>query len=97
MRPFQLSTDVVSIGELKVQAARILQRVNKDRCPIVITQHGKPAAVLVSTQDYDQMADHARFMLAVQRGLDDVQAGRVVDDKEVDAALEEAFKSGARK
>ncbi len=97
MRPFQLSTDVVSIGELKVQAARILQRVNKDRCPIVITQHGKPAAVLVSTQDYDQMADHARFMQSVQRGLDDVQAGRVVDDKEIDSALEEAFKSGAKK
>ena len=97
MRPFQLSTDVVSIGELKVQAARILQRVNKDRCPIVITQHGKPAAVLVSTQDYDQMADHARFMQSVQRGLDDVQAGRVVDDNEIDAALEEAFKSGAKK
>ena len=97
MRPFQLSTDVVSIGELKIQAARILERVNKDRCPIVITQHGKPAAVLVSPQDFDQMADHTRFMQAVQRGLNDVDAGRVVDDKELDAALEKAFKTGVKK
>ncbi len=34
---------------------------------------------------------------AAQRGLDDVQAGRVVDDKELDESLEKAFKRGRRK
>lgn len=97
MRPFQLSTNVVSIRELKGQVARILQRVNKDRCPIVISQHGKPAALLVSRDDHDQMADQTRLMQAVQRGLNDVQAGRLVDDQELDAALEDAFKGVARK
>lgn len=95
MRPLQLATDVVSIGELKVQAARILQRVNKDRCPIVITQHGKPAGVLVSPEDFDRLAQHARFMQSVQSGLEDSEAGRVVDEQELDAELEAAFKRGA--
>ena len=97
MRPLQVSTDVVSVGELKVQAARILKRIHNDRCPIVITQHGKPAAVLVSTEDFDRMAEHTRFMQAARRGLDDVEAGRVVDDKELDEALEKAFKRGGNK
>jgi len=97
MRPVQLSTDVVSIGELKVQAARILQRVNRERCPVVITQHGKPAGVLVSPSDYDQLAERALFMKAVGRGLEDVEAGRLVEDEELDGALEKAFKGGAKK
>ena len=97
MRPFQLATDVVSVGELKIQAARILKRVARDRAPIVITLHGKPAAVLVSPEDFDRMAEHSRFMQAAQRGFDDVQAGRVVDDKELDDALAQAFKRGAKK
>lgn len=97
MRPLQLSTDVVSVGELKVQAARILKRIHSDRCPIVITQHGKPAAVLVSTEDFDRMAEHTRFVQAAQRGLSDVEAGRVVDDEELDKALDVAFKRGGRK
>ena len=97
MRPLQLSTDVVSVGELKVQAARILKRIHSDRCPIVITQHGKPAAVLVSTEDFDRMAEHSRFMAAAKQGLDDVNAGRVLDDEELDDALEQAFKRGGKK
>ncbi len=97
MRPFQLSTDVVSIGELKVQAARILQRVNKDRCPIVITQHGKPAGVLVSPEDFDRMSEHFRFLQAVERGLDDVKAGRLVDDADLDVVVGKTARSKVKK
>jgi prevent-host-death family protein len=97
MRAFQLSTDVVSIGELKVHAARILQRVNSDRCPIVITQHGKPAGVLVSPEDFDRMSEHSRFLQAVERGLDDVKAGRVVDDASLDSAIGKTPRSKVKK
>ncbi len=97
MRAFQLSTDVVSIGELKAQAAQILQRVNRDRCPIVITQHGKPRGVLVSPEDFDWMAERVRFVSGVDKGLEDVGAGRVIEDDELDEALEKAIKRGSKK
>lgn len=97
MRPFQLSTDVVSIGELKIQAARLLQRVKKDRCPIVITQHGKPAGVLVSTEDFDRMSEHSRFLQAVERGLDDVKASRLIDDDAFDVAIAKPARKKVKK
>jgi prevent-host-death family protein len=97
MRPLQLATDVVSIGELKVQAARILQRVKRDRCPVVITQHGKPAGVLVSPEDFDRLSGHARFLASLEAGLADVEAGRVIADEDLDEVLEAAFKRGSKK
>ncbi|MBM4395711.1 MAG: type II toxin-antitoxin system Phd/YefM family antitoxin [Deltaproteobacteria bacterium] len=97
MGPVQLTTDVVSVGELEVQAARILRRVNRDRCPVVTTQHGRPAGVLVSPRDFDDLAERSRFAKAVGRGLGDVESGRVVEDEELDEELEKAFKRRAKK
>jgi prevent-host-death family protein len=93
MRPIQLSKDVVSLGELKVQASRILARVKKDHRPIVITQHGKPAGVLISPEEFDTLAEHARFMEAVRHGLDDSEQGRLVDDAELDAEIGRVLKT----
>jgi prevent-host-death family protein len=91
MRSIQISTDVVSVGEFKVHASRILRQVHKERRPVVITQHGKPSCVLVSPEDFDRLADRARFIEAVEQGLDDVSAGRVVDDKDLGTELDAVF------
>ncbi len=88
MRPIQISNDVVSIGELKVQASRLLRRINENRRPIVITQHGKPAAVMLTTEDYDRLAEHVRFIDAVQEGLSDSEQGNLVDDAGLDRHLD---------
>jgi len=81
MRRIQLAKDVVSVGDLKVSASRLLRRLREERRPIVITQHGRPAGVLVSPADFDMMTEQARFLEAVQAGLDDAAAGRVLDDE----------------
>ncbi|MCX7014860.1 MAG: type II toxin-antitoxin system Phd/YefM family antitoxin [Candidatus Sumerlaeota bacterium] len=88
MKPIQLATDVVSVGELKVQAARLFKRIHQDRRPIVITQHGKPAAVLLAPEDYDRLAEQTRFIEAVRQGLSDSEAGRVIADSELDADID---------
>ncbi len=97
MRPIQLSNDIVSVGELKVQAARLLRRVHDDRRPIVITQHGKPAGVLLSPEDFDALSETSRFVESVRRGLADSEAARVVDDQDLDGALDEALGPKARR
>jgi len=88
MRPIQISNDVVSIGDLKVQASRLLRRINENRRPIVITQHGKPAAVMLTTEDYDRLAEHVRFIDAVQEGLAESEKGNLVGDDELDRELD---------
>jgi PHD/YefM family antitoxin component YafN of YafNO toxin-antitoxin module len=55
---------------------------------VVITQNGKPAAVLITPEEYDEVQEHRRFLSAIQEGLDDVTAGRTFSDEELDAELE---------
>ena len=73
--------------ELPAQA-RQLKSINSSNRSIIITQNGKPAAVVLSPSEFDRLNAQSRFISAVQQGLDDVQAGRVIDDDSLDAVLE---------
>lgn len=46
---------IVPISDLQSQAKKIVERVKKTRAPVVITQRGRPAALLVNYEDYAGM------------------------------------------
>ncbi len=51
MRAIKVAEDIVPVGEFKGQAARWLRHAAETGHPVVITQNGKPAGVLVSPID----------------------------------------------
>jgi len=91
MKPLQLSEDILPLGEFKTQASRILRQLRASRRPVVITQNGRPAAVLITPEDFDAFHERERFMAAVEEGLADVEAGRLMDSDEVRRLLDEEF------
>ena len=48
MRAPLISEDFVPVSEFKAQAAEWLRRIGETDAPLVVTQHGKPAGVLLS-------------------------------------------------
>ena len=65
----------------------MLHEIQSSRRPLVITQNGKAAAVLISPSVFDLLTEQARFVEAVQRGLEDVQNGRVLPDEDLGKEL----------
>ncbi len=55
--------------------------------PLVITQNGKPAAVVISPEEFDNMEYTRPFMNSVTRGLKDVDAGNSFTTEEVKKEL----------
>lgn len=43
---------IIPISELQSQAKKIVERVKNTRDTVIITQKGKPAALLVNYEDY---------------------------------------------
>ena len=91
MKAMRLSEDILPLGEFKTQASRVLRQLKESQRPVIITQNGRPAAVLISPQDFDQMRERERFMAAVREGLADVEAGRLLDPDEVRRQLDAEF------
>lgn len=83
MRAVRISEDIVPVSEFKARAADWLKRVAETGHPIVITQNGKAAGVLVSPAEFDRLTERARFISAIDEGLEDEKAGRVVSHEAV--------------
>ena len=90
-KPLYVSQDILPIGDFKTHAGRVLRRLRADGRPVVITQHGRPAGVLLSPEEYDRLRQHDRFIEAVHEGLADAEAGRTISDEELGADLDALF------
>jgi prevent-host-death family protein len=88
MRPLRVSDNIISVSEFKAKAAEWLRRLADSDEPVVITQNGKAAAVLISPGEYDAMTERTRFLQAVGEGLTDVEVGRVISDEELGKRLD---------
>ncbi len=68
-----LQTDIRSISYVKSNAAEMLRQVNDSHRPIVITQNGEAAAVLLDTTSFQEMKDALGFMKLISQSEHDVQ------------------------
>jgi hypothetical protein len=55
---------------------------------VVITQNGKPAAVLLTPEEFDQLNEQARFVRVVQGGLKQADEGHLISDEDLEKDLD---------
>jgi prevent-host-death family protein len=93
MRPIRVSDDIISVSEFKAKAANLLKKLRVSKQPLIITQNGKAAGVVLSPAAYDELTKRFRFMAAVEEGLTDAEAGRLHDHASVAAEMRATYKT----
>ncbi len=88
MKQTRLSTDLVPVNEFRANLATWLDQPKKTGRPVVLTQRGRAAAVLVSPAMLDELEERSAVVTEVIEGLREVAAGEVVEDAEVWADVE---------
>ena len=88
MRDINVSDGIVPLGEFKANASKIIREIGVSNEPVVITQNGRPAAVLISPVAFQELRERQDFLEAVAEGLADSEAGSVVDHGKVKRWLE---------
>ena len=56
------------VTSLKRRATQIIKELKKDNEPILITEHGKPAAYLVDVDSYEFMQHRVQILEGIARG-----------------------------
>ena len=87
---------IVPITDLRQDAAAALKRVKSSRQPVVITQRGRAAAVLLSLEAYER-AEHERQLLhLLARGEQEIKDGKGFDLDEVLAEADALLAGGPK-
>jgi prevent-host-death family protein len=78
---------IVPITDLRQDATAIVERASATREPIVITQRGRPAAVMVGIEAYEQSQHELELLRLLARGEREIEAGEGFD---LDTVMKEA-------
>jgi prevent-host-death family protein len=78
-----IADDIVPVTDLKANAATWIEALAERDSPIVVTQHGRAAAVLLSPRAYDALTSRARFVAAVDEGLRQSEEGPTYSHAEI--------------
>ena len=81
-----MKTELVTT--LKRKATEIIAKLEEDREPVLITQHGKPAAYLVDVESFDVLNQRICLLEAIARGEQAIDQGRVVSHKAAKSRME---------
>ncbi|MFQ5865263.1 MAG: type II toxin-antitoxin system Phd/YefM family antitoxin [bacterium] len=96
MKRLNISSDIVPIGEFKAGLSKWLKSVQNSGHPLVITQNGRPAGVLLSPSEYDELVYKRHFLDSVNRGLSDAESGNVYTSNELKEELEKRRQRGPK-
>ena len=78
-----LDRDIRPVSDFRAHASAVLKEVQRSGRPVVITQHGRSAAVLVDVKTYQDMVDALEVLKDIVRSRTDFAEGRVHSHDEV--------------
>ena len=87
MKTLRVSQDIVPMAEFKGHAAHWFRRIAENNQPVVITQNGKPAGVLLSPVEFDRLVERQRFLQDIATGVADLDASRTMTTDELKRRL----------
>ncbi|KAF0150364.1 MAG: prevent-host-death family protein [Ignavibacteria bacterium] len=71
MKNILVANDIIPVGQFKSGLAKYLKEIQNKRNSLIITQNGKPAGVLISPSEFDDLRQTKLFIDSISRGLSD--------------------------
>jgi PHD/YefM family antitoxin component YafN of YafNO toxin-antitoxin module len=78
-------------ADLRNHYGEISAYCHENREPVFITRNGEGDLAVMSMEEYDLHFAAQDLYRELQKGMDDIEAGRVVTEEELDASLDEVF------
>ena len=72
------SRDIQPVTEFRANAAQFIEQVRETGEPVILTQHGRSAAVLLDVGAYESLMDELALLRDVRMAEEQVAAGKGV-------------------
>ena len=96
MKNISVSNDIIPVGQFKSGLAKYLKEIRNKRNSLIITQNGKPAGVLISPSEFDDLRHTKLFIDSISRGLSDSEKREVFSTSQLRSELRKT-RSGKEK
>ncbi|MGE0440016.1 MAG: type II toxin-antitoxin system Phd/YefM family antitoxin [Gemmatimonadales bacterium] len=90
VRPTQ---DIRPLADFRANLAAVVRQVQRTKRPVILTQHGRSAAVLVDATEYEALLDRAELFDDVRVAEDEIAGGKGIAHGRAKAAVLASLKS----
>jgi len=87
MPPLRPSADVLPITEFRANTSAMLNQLHATKRPVVLTQHGRSAAVVMDVGVYEGLLDEIALLRDVRVAEEQIARGEGIPHEEVVARL----------
>ena len=88
MKNILVANDIIPVGQFKSGLAKYLREIQNKRNSLIITQNGKPAGVLISPSEFDDLRQTKLFIDSISRGLSNSEKGEVLSTSQLRSELQ---------
>ncbi len=85
MHRIDLRRDLKPLSEFRANTAAVIEQVRRTKRPVVLTQHGRSAAVLLDVGEYEALLERLELLQDVQAAEQQLAAGGGVAHAEAEA------------
>jgi prevent-host-death family protein len=71
--------NIIPVSDLRQDAAKLLKKLNKNHEPLIITQRGRAAAVLIGVEAYEKSEHEKELLMLLAKGDREVELGEGYD------------------
>lgn len=86
------SEDIVPLSEFRANMAATLGQLRDTGRPVVLTEHGRSAAVLLGISDYEALLDEVDLLRDIRTAEEQLAAGEGVPHTRAKTELKRRFK-----
>lgn len=83
-----ISKDIEPLSEFRKKSADFIKRLKKDKQPIILTQHGKSAAVLMDVSEYERFTKKMEMLEDLLEAKQQVERGKTYSMDEAKDRIE---------
>ena len=80
-------SNIIPVSDLRQDAARLLKQLRKSKEPLIITQRGRPSAVIIGVDAYEESEHEKELLRLLAKGEKEIEIGQGYD---LDKVLAEA-------
>ncbi len=81
MPRLRIDQDIRSMSEFRTGIASFLKQVHDTKRPLIITQHGKGAAVLLDVGEYEAMQEKIELLKDIQISVSQIENEEEIEHK----------------
>lgn len=91
MRQINLENDIKPLSEFRANAAKFVKQVKETKRPIILTQHGKSAAVLLDVAAYQALVEKLELLQEIQIAEKQISEGKYLTSEQVKERIAERY------